>query len=66
MILAATLNFDCLYSIREINNMTLLKSKIEHFIKQRYSDNFIKILLYMLESEEKDRPDFIQLEKIII
>jgi serine/threonine protein kinase len=65
MILAATLNFDCLYSIREINNMTLLKSKIEHFIKQRYSDNFIKILLYMLESEEKDRPDFIQLEKII-
>ena len=64
MILAATLNFECLYSIREINNMSLLKTKIENYFKKRYSDNFIRLILKMIETEEKDRPDFIQLEKI--
>ena len=65
MLLAATLNFDCLYSIREIINMNLLKNKIDNFIGNRYSNNLIKIILAMLEIDEKERPDFIQLEKII-
>ena len=65
ILLAATLNFECLYSIREILDMNLIKNKIKTFLNERYSEKFINILLIMLESEEKNRPDFIQLEKIL-
>ena len=65
ILLAASLNFDCLYSIREIHDMNIIKKKINSFINKRYSDKFIHIILTMLETEEKNRPDFVQLEKII-
>ena len=45
--------------------MNLLKNKIDNFIGNKYSINLIKIILVMLEIDEKERPDFIQLEKII-
>jgi serine/threonine protein kinase len=65
ILLAASLNFDCLYSIRELHDMVLIKKKITKYIKERYSDKFLNIILAMLEIEEKNRPDFIQLEKIL-
>ena len=65
ILLAASLNFDCLYSIRELLDMVLIKKKITNYIKERYSDKFLNIILEMLEIEEKNRPDFIQLEKIL-
>ena len=63
ILLAASLNFDCLYSIRELQDMALIKSKIKAYIKERYSDKFINIILDMLETDEKNRPDFVLLEK---
>ena len=65
ILLAASLNFDTLYSIRELLDMDLIKKKIINYIKERYSDKFLNIILEMLEIEEKNRPDFIQLEKIL-
>ena len=65
ILLAASLNFDCLYSIREIHNMNLIKKTINTFINKRYSDKFIDLILTMIETDEIKRPDFIQLEKIM-
>ena len=65
ILLAASLNFECLYSIRDIQDMNLIENKIKRFLKNRYSDIFLNLILAMIEIDEKNRPDFIQLEKII-
>ena len=65
ILLAASLNFDCLYSIREINDMNIIRHNIKTFLNERYSEQFLNIILIMIENEEKKRPDFIQLEKIL-
>ena len=65
ILLAATLNFDCLFSIRELNDMILIKNIIVSFVKNRYSNTFLNILFIMLEIDERNRPDFIQLENIV-
>ena len=65
MLLAATLNFDCLYCIREMHDINLIEDKIKSFLKNRYSDKILKLILSMIEIDEKNRPDFIQLEKTI-
>jgi serine/threonine protein kinase len=61
---AATLSLNSLYDIREMTDMKDIRYIIEKYCK-RYSFNLIEILLCMLEVNEKKRPDFIQLEKII-
>jgi len=65
ILLAATLNFDCLYSIREIHDMNLIEKKIKNYLKNRYSDYFLNLIFIMINNDEKNRPDFLQLEKII-
>ena len=65
ILFAATLDCECLYEIRELNNMNEIRKKKKKYLKKRYSDYFIEILLCMLEVKEKRRPDFIQLEKVI-
>ena len=65
MLLAATLKVDSLYVIREIKDMNLLQKEVYDFLKKRYSDKLINIIIAMLEIEEKNRVDFIELEKIV-
>ena len=65
ILLATTLNFDCLFSIRELDDMNLIINNIKAFVNNRYSNNFLNVLFIMLELEEKMRPDFIQLESIV-
>ena len=65
ILFAATLGYDCLYDIREMNNMNNIRNTINNYLCKKYSNNFIEILLCMLEVNEKKRPDFIQMEKII-
>ena len=62
---ATTLTEDSLYDIREFYNMTNIRKVLENYLYKKYSTVIIEILLFMLEIEEKKRPDFIQLEKII-
>ena len=62
---AATLSLNSLYEIREMTDMNDIRCVIEKYLKKRYSFNLIEILLCMLEVNEKRRPDFIHLEKII-
>ena len=62
---AANLSDNILYDIRELTNEENIKKIICRYLYKRYSTNFIQLLLCMLEIDEKKRPDFIQLEKLI-
>ncbi|MCQ2819751.1 MAG: protein kinase [archaeon] len=64
-LLAATLSYQCLCDIRELDDMEKIKKIIsEKYIKQRYSKDILNILFTMLEVNEKIRPDFLDLVKI--
>ena len=65
MIIASNLDFDIITEIRELKE----QGKIESFLKQKmsgkYSDEFIDIVLKMINFNERERIDFVQLEEII-
>ena len=65
ILLAATLKVDSLYVIREITDMIILQHEINKFLKSRYSEKLINVIIAMLEVDEKNRVDFIELEKIV-
>ena len=65
ILFAATLGFDSLYEIREMDNMDDIRIILMKYLSQHYSKSLIEILLCMLEFKEKKRPDFIQMEKVI-
>ena len=62
---AATLTFNSLVDIRELTDMTSLKMVVGRYLKPRYSNAFIDVIDRMLEINEKDRCDFIELNKIV-
>ena len=65
ILFAATLSDDCLYDIREVTDMNIIRNILENYLSERYSIGFINLLLHFLEINEKKRPDFIILENII-
>ena len=65
MTFTAFLNFKTLCEIREVNEMDKIKNILVKYLISKYSFEFIKILLMMLENDENKRPDFIQLEEKI-
>ena len=64
-LLACTLSYKPLYQMRDANNMNTIKDIFDKYIKNRYSKNITELLFTMLQLEEKDRPDFIELESMI-
>ena len=62
ILLAATLTYQSLYDIRELDNMESVKNILVKYLIVKYSYNFVGTLLKMLEVNEDLRPDFIQLE----
>jgi tRNA A-37 threonylcarbamoyl transferase component Bud32 len=60
---ASTLSYNNLCDIRELNDMKLIKERLIHYLNGRYSFKLINILYEMLQIEERNRPDFITLEK---
>ena len=66
LFLASSLSYEGLYEIREI-----LKYKdktrlvVNRYLSMKYSQKYINILISMLQINENDRPDFIELEKIV-
>ena len=63
-LLAATLSYSPLNTIREIYDMNVIKKVIRHYLGNRYSSKVYNILFSMLQIEENLRPDFIQLENL--
>ena len=64
-LLAACLSYDGLVEIREISDMNQKDLILNKYLSRRYSPNMIKILHFMLQTEEINRPDFILLESFI-
>ena len=64
--LASSLDYEGLYEVREITkNPKKTKYVVNRYLNMRYSQKYINLLISMLQINEKDRPDFIELEKII-
>lgn len=64
-LLAATLTFNSLVDIRELTDMLSIKIVLGRYLKGKYSSKFTEILYNMLEINEKDRKDFIELNKYV-
>ena len=60
-LLAASLSFNLLVEIRELDDMNIMKMMINNYIGKRYSKKFVNILYSMLEIDEKLRCDFNEL-----
>ena len=65
MLLSSTLGFQALYDIRELYDFNKIKKIIENNLNSRYSKEYIKLIISMLQIKEKNRPDFIELESNI-
>ena len=63
-LLAAALSYSPLNNIREIFDNNSIYNIIYHSLKNRYSQNFINLIMSMLQVEENLRPDFIKLESL--
>ena len=63
-LLAATLSYNPLNAIRELYNIIDIYNVIYSFLGNRYSQNVLNILHFMLQIQEKMRPDFIELESL--
>ena len=65
-LLASSLDYDALYKIREEENMEIVKESIFKSLKGRYSNQYINLLITMLNVDEKLRPDFVELNQMIL
>ena len=63
-IYVASLGYESLYEIRELNNNNDIKNVLDKYLKSNYSDFFISLILKMVNIDEEKRCDFIQLEQI--
>ena len=62
---AASLSYESLYDIRELNSNFSVRVVLEKYLKRHYSPIFIDLIATMLDVDEKSRIDFLDLEKII-
>ena len=60
---ASTLNNEYIYDIRKYVDMNDVRKFINQCIGRKYSKNFVELVENMLEINERNRPDFIELEK---
>ena len=54
-----------LFEIRRMIEMEKIKNYIKSILNECYSEKLINIIISMLEIHEQNRPDFIELEKIL-
>jgi hypothetical protein len=65
MIIAAVLDFDFINKIRNLEEQTQIDRIIREALEERYSYKFIYVILKMIVHREKERIDFLGLEKLI-
>ena len=63
---AASLTYGGVDSIRELTDMNEIKNIIFNYLGMRYSEKLIYFILSMLEVDENKRPNFIQLEEMLV
>ena len=64
-IIAASLNYDIIKEIRKFDKEEKIKEIIIENFNGRYSDDFIYIIMKMISLDEKNRPDFVDLSRIV-
>ena len=65
MLFAATLSVNSIYEIRKMVDMKNIRMFLERLLVKKYSEGFIKLLGDLLELNEMNRPDFVELEKVL-
>ena len=65
LVIAACLDFDVIKEIRKLKKTYSIKNYLIKIFKKKYSDKFIDLFLKMINFNEKERVDFIELDKII-
>ena len=63
--LASCLSYSALYELRESDTDRKVEFTVNKHIGRRYSKNFNRLLINMLKINEKDRPDFIELQEML-
>ena len=58
---AATLCFDSIYDIRELNINVSIRVVLEKYLRKNYSFDIINIISKMLDANETTRKDFIEI-----
>ena len=66
MLLAATLNMESIEILRNINGKQNITNFIYGAVGNRYTYKFIDILSTTLETQEENRPNFIELESLVM
>ena len=64
-IYAAALNFNLLYQVRDVIDNKNINMMLHKFLSKYYSENFITLLISMLEMDESKRFDFIDIKTFI-
>ena len=65
LIIASSLNFKIVKEIRNSENELKIREVLINNFNGRYSDDFIYLLMKMITIEENNRPDFIDLSRIV-
>jgi len=65
MIIACVLDFNFINKIRNEEDQAKIENIIRSNLEERYSDKFINLILRMTVYYEKERVDFIELQKLI-
>ena len=65
LIIASSLNFKIVKEIRNSENERKIREVLINNFNGRYSDDFIYLLMKMIAIEENNRPDFIDLSRIV-
>ena len=63
---ASSLDIEILYKVREYIDMKKIQNLVNQYLGDKYSQDFINILLYMLQVDENYRPDFIELNSWLL
>jgi hypothetical protein len=62
---SASLNFNIIYEVRDLNDMSKLDKILHKYLKNKYTEKFIHLIAKMLETDESKRIDFLELEQYI-
>ena len=65
LLYAISLNYDIINELRDLDDQEKIKAIIIKRLKPRFSDNFIELILRMINPNEQSRIDFIGLDKLI-
>ena len=63
---ASCYDYNALKTIRQVNDMNFIRQTLNQYLGKRYSQKLINLLFNMLQVEEDKRPDFTELEILLL